>query len=395
MRPFVSTFAVAALLACAPSAGPVTPAAPSAEPDFAGLSARLSEEAGFFPSDNLVSNETSYQHVLGKMSAMGVRGGAYVGVGPDQNFTYIAAVRPEIAFIIDIRRDNLLHHLLFKAAFQQARNRIEYLSILTGRPAHEGAATGLTIEQMISRIDATPADSQYFERISARIRNDILSWGMTLTDADLRVVRRIHEAFRRFGLNLRYAQVPRYPMWRDLILERDLEGRRANYLASDSTFRFVQDLERRHRVVPVVGDVAGPHALAAIGDEIRARQLTLSALYISNVEQYLMRGGTFLPYAITLQTLPWAEHGVIVRSYFGRNAALAQSVYGHYSTQLLEHSADFINQMQNGGYSSYTDLVTRHALPLRTGTSPSREQIQRPFSGGLGGPVALPLNHAN
>src|ERR1051325_1873390 len=82
---------------------------------FAALSARLSEPGGYFDSDNLISNETSYQHVLGKLKEFNVTGGVYIGVGPDQNFTYIAKIRPKLAIIIDIRRDNLLQHLLFKS----------------------------------------------------------------------------------------------------------------------------------------------------------------------------------------------------------------------------------------------------------------------------------------
>src|SRR4029453_14967345 len=88
------------------------------ETGFSRLVARLSEPGGFFDSDNLVSNETSYLHVLGAFDSLGVRGGAYIGVGPEQNFSYIARVKPEIALIIDIRRDNMLLHLLFKAMFE-------------------------------------------------------------------------------------------------------------------------------------------------------------------------------------------------------------------------------------------------------------------------------------
>jgi hypothetical protein len=43
---------------------------------FGRLVARLSEGGGFFDSDNLISNETSYLHVLGAMQARGVTGGA-------------------------------------------------------------------------------------------------------------------------------------------------------------------------------------------------------------------------------------------------------------------------------------------------------------------------------
>src|SRR5258705_9575324 len=100
---------------------------PQAPGTFAGDIARLSEPSGVFDADNLISNERSYLEVAPALAARQVEGGAYIGVGPDQNFSYIARVRPAVAYIIDIRRDNLLLHLLFKALFLEARTRAEYL----------------------------------------------------------------------------------------------------------------------------------------------------------------------------------------------------------------------------------------------------------------------------
>ncbi|HEX9002834.1 MAG TPA: hypothetical protein VGB07_23200, partial [Blastocatellia bacterium] len=102
--------------------------------DFAQLVARLSEKAGYFGSDNLVSNELTYQHVLGTLSKMNVTGGIYLGVGPDQNFTYMAQIKPKLAIMTDIRRDALLQHLMFKSVFMMSRSRIDYLANLFGRP---------------------------------------------------------------------------------------------------------------------------------------------------------------------------------------------------------------------------------------------------------------------
>ena len=84
---------------------PPVPDPASAESTYGRTFLRLSEPAGYFPSENVVSNETSYLHVLDAMRRLGVKGGAYIGVGPDQNFSYIAAIRPEVAFMFDIRRD--------------------------------------------------------------------------------------------------------------------------------------------------------------------------------------------------------------------------------------------------------------------------------------------------
>lgn len=72
--------------------------------EFTRLVQTLSEEGGYFFSDNFTSNEDSYLTVVDKMKELGATGGAYIGVGPEQNFTYIAKVRPRIAFIVDIRR---------------------------------------------------------------------------------------------------------------------------------------------------------------------------------------------------------------------------------------------------------------------------------------------------
>src|SRR5215813_5017525 len=107
-------------------------ALPAAE--FARLIRELSEEGGFFPSDNFTSNETSYLTVVDKLRQLGATGGAYIGVGPEQNFTYIAKVRPRIAFIVDIRRQAVIQHLMYKAIFHLAPTRAQFLSLLLNRP---------------------------------------------------------------------------------------------------------------------------------------------------------------------------------------------------------------------------------------------------------------------
>jgi hypothetical protein len=354
--------------ACASSPAPAVPApTPAADADFAVVVERLSEPGGFFPSDNLVSNETSYLHVLHRMEQLGVSGGAYLGVGPDQNFSYIAQVRPEVAFIIDIRRDNLLHHLLFKALFENARNRLEYLCLLVGRPVPEnlGSWNEANIEQIVAYIDQAPGDRAQFEATASRVRTAVQRYGVPVTDVELTTIFTIHEAFHGRGLDIRYSYSSRHPTYRQLLLESDLEGRRRNYLANEENFRFVKELERRNRVIPVVGDLGGPHALAAIGKEIAARGLRISAFYVSNVEQYLMRGSGFDQFAHTVSALPIDERSVLIRSYFGRVGGHPFGVPGHTSVQLLELMETFTETYRNGGYPSYIDLVTRNVLPPR------------------------------
>ena len=341
---------------------------------FAALVARISEPGGFFDSDNLISNESSYLHVLGAMRKIGVSGGAYVGVGPDQNFSYIAQVRPRVAFIIDIRRDNLLQHLLFKALFEMARNRVEYVALLTGRAVPNEVAkwNRRSIGEIVEFIDRSPPDPDQFETTRAVVRTKVRRYGVPVTPAELETIGKIHQAFFDAGLDLKFTSLGRaprdyYPNLRKLLLERDLTGKQLNYLASEDDFQFVKSLEARNLVVPVVGNLAGDHALREIGRVMGERGEKLSALYVSNVEFYLMREGSFDSFAASVRTLPRSARSVIVRSYFGGGfyGSHPQSVPGYFSTQLLQTVESFASEASRGGYATYMDLVSKHNVELK------------------------------
>src|SRR5262249_22795893 len=153
---------------------------------FAALSARLSEPGGYFDSDNLISNETSYLHVIGKLRELGVSGGVYIGVGPDQNFSYIARIRPRLAIMIDIRRDNLLQHLLFKALFAHSRNRVEYLCNFFGKPFPKTKGWDTrNLKELVEYIDGTASDSKLFDKTLKDVRQEIQKYGMSLSQSDL------------------------------------------------------------------------------------------------------------------------------------------------------------------------------------------------------------------
>lgn len=358
------------LIACVSGCTRTETATRTARPDdvaFSRLIEELSEPGGSFPSDNIVSNETSYLHVLGKMREIGVSGGVYVGVGPDQNFSYIAAIRPALAFIIDIRRDNLLQHLMYKALFVSARNRLEYLCMLLGRPIPADVARwdGSDLTEIIAYVDQTPRDPSTHEQVERLVHAQVEAFGVPLSESDHATIRRIRDSFYLRGLDIRYSRSSRHPTWRRLLLEEDLDGQRAGYLADEETFRYVQSMERQNRIIPVVGDVAGPHALAAIGQETRARGLTVSAFYISNVEQYLFRDGRFPRFAHTVSELPYDDRSVFVRSYFGRFSRIPPIPPGHYSAQLLERFDTFVDEYERGGYPDYVTLVRKSAIPLR------------------------------
>jgi hypothetical protein len=291
---------------------------------FAGQVAELSEPPGYFDTDNLISNERSYLRVLPELSRRKVHGGAYIGVGPDQNFSYIAEIRPSVAFIIDIRRDNLLLQLLFKAIFAQARTRLEYLSLLLGRvvPSDGERLKNASIDQIVRNVEQQPVLASA-DALRARLDAVVKSYGVPVSSGDLATIDRFHRRFIEAGLDLVFQSARRppqfyYPTYRDLLLETDGEGHQRNYLASDDSFQFVKDLEARDRVIPVVGNLAGPAAMAAIARTLAVRHEQLSAFYASNVEFYLEREGTYSRFVANLARMPRAPNGVVIRSVFGR-----------------------------------------------------------------------------
>ena len=113
----------------------VTPAAslPArlSDGEFWRLVTESSEPDGFFRSDNLLSNEMGFQHVIPELARQ-TRSpdGCTMGVGPEQNFTYIVATRPAMVFIVDVRRGNLDLHLMYKALFELSADRAEFVSRL-------------------------------------------------------------------------------------------------------------------------------------------------------------------------------------------------------------------------------------------------------------------------
>ncbi len=356
-----------------PANPPAAAVATVAQTGFARLIERLSEPGGYFDTDNLISNEMSYLHVMGKLREMGVTGGAYLGVGPSQNFSYMAQIRPNIAFLVDIRRDNLLQHLLYKALFELSDSRIEYLAMLFGRRGPDDAAdwSGRGIHSLAAYIDGQPAASEVVNANRMRIEERIQGYGLALSHSDLATIRRFHDAFIDAGLGLRFnsfgrAPQPYYPTLRQLMLETDLTGTQASYLAAEGDYRFVKSMQERNLIVPVVGDLAD-HAVNAIGEYLREIGERVSAFYTSNVEFYVMRDGGFRRFAENVTDLPRGKRSVIIRSFFGGmfRSRHPQAVPGYYSTQLLQTIDSFAEEHESGGFPNYLDLVTKHSLRLR------------------------------
>lgn len=327
---------------------------------FAQQIGSLSERGGYFDTDNLISNEGSYLEVLPELARRKVRGGAYIGVGPDQNFTYIAAVRPSIAFIVDIRRDNMLLHLLFKAVFQLAESRVGYLCLLFGRlpPPDTTPWSSASIERILSYVEGRARSDAEVAGVRARIDAAVAGFGVSLSQEDVRTIDRFHRRFVQAGSSLRFQSAgrpprPYYPSYRDLLVARDSSGN-GSFLATEDAFRFLKDLQGRDGIVPVVADVSGAKSLAAIADLLAQRKERLSAFYISNVEFYLFGDGRAARYLENLARLPHSSNSVIIRAVFGPYASGSGTGYSSSHVQSLD---ELLKRAKGNEIRYYRDLL--------------------------------------
>lgn len=325
--------------------------------EFLRMITEFSEPDGYFDTDNLISNETTYLDVTGALRELRKPGGVYLGVGPDQNFSYMAHLRPEVAFMVDIRRGNLLEHLLFRALFDQSRNRMEYLCLLLGRsvPVNVKDWNDAEIRKIVDYIDSARPSQELFERESAEIQMRILGLGLKLTEKDLMTIREFHQRFFADGLDLRFnthgrAPQPYYPKFRDLIMAKGSSGSPESYLATEEGFRFVKQMQEENRVIPVIANLAGPKALRQIAGYAKGRKLTVRAFYVSNVEQYLSRDGDLEKFAENVKALPHDEGSILIRSIFG-------GFTRRYSEQLIQRMESFVAGWDSGKMSSYQQIV--------------------------------------
>jgi hypothetical protein len=337
--------------------------------EFSRMIRDFSEEGGYFLSDNFTSSEDSYLTIVNQMQELGATGGAYIGVGPEQNFTYIAGIRPRIAFIVDIRRQAMIQHLMYKAIFQLSPTRAHFLSCLLSRPIPAGKdpGAGAPLDEILKFFANAPADRPAYEKNLASVRKTIQEdFQFPLSSEDRESLEYIYTSFRTLGFNIgfdsgamRGGGAGRTPSLRELLAMKDLKGKQGSFLASREDYDFVRDMHRRNLIIPIVGDFAGNKALAAVGAYLHKRKLDVSVFYVSNVEIVLLDWGSFeqfSSFAKNVKKLPTNDRSLLLRStfsYYGHPARLP----GYQFCSFLQKASIFLQDFDRHRYQNYQDLI--------------------------------------
>ncbi len=337
--------------------------------EFARIVREFSEPSGEFHSDNLLSNEMSYLTVVDKLKELNAANGVYIGVGPEQNFTYIAKTRPRVAFIIDLRGLAQVQHLTYKALFQLAPTRAEYLSRWLSIPLGKGKApaSNAPLSDLLQYFSTTPLDEKYYAANLTEIRKVIQKdYLITLTTEENQALETIMSNFKENGLRISYQLKNGYrsmyfPTLNEILGQTDSHGQQGNFLGSDDDYNFVRGLQAKNLLIPVTGNFAGTKAFAAVGDYLRKYNLKVTTIYTSNVEQYLFQYRVFDAFAENVKKLPIHEQSVFIRSVTSRVRHPARGS-GQMFISLLQRVPLFLTDFTAGKYQDYESLVTTNYI---------------------------------
>ena len=330
----------------------------------------FSEPGGYFRSDNLVGNELTLQEVIPDLKKATSPNGVYMGVGPDQNFTYIVALEPRIAFIVDIRRQNMLQHLLYKSLFEQSTDRADFLSRLFSRPRPAGLDSSSSAETLFRAYRNVPGDSAVFRKGLAAVRTHLVDQKkFSLSPDDLGAIEFILGAFYDAGPELTY-NYPRMsnansynlsrrmPTYEELMVATDGFEVNRGYLGSEANFRLLQNMQKKNLLIPVVGDFGGPKAVRAVGKYLKDNRATVTAFYLSNVEQYLFQSDAWRGFFGNVATLPVDSSSTFLRAVFNMGGMRpSPAAIGARSVTLRASIAESVKAFNEGRIGTYYDVI--------------------------------------
>ena len=117
-----------------------------------------------------------------------------------------------------------------------------------------------------------------------------------------------------------------YPSFATLMTTHDGEGNNRAYLGSEANYKIIREMQLRNLIVPVVGDFAGPKAVRSVGQWVTAHRAKVTAVYTSNVEQYLFQNGVWKHYYESVATLPLDDTSTFIRAHFISSGILVERI---------------------------------------------------------------------
>lgn len=268
--------------------GPVSPLGDDQRARFlAGEDDELAPTPIHYVKSNEVRHDVFFPYVAGL-------GGAYVGVGSDQNYTMIAAARSELVFLLDIDRRVVDLHRIYGVLITAS----EDAEALLARFTPEGEAESLQL------LEAAFADLSASER------------------------RRLTTAYRGSRETvLRHLR---------LVIRRSRGGEPTGWLSSPVMYEHIRALWTSGRVRPMGGDLTGPNALQTVGRVAADLGAPVRVVYFSNAEEYFKYSPAFTANVLALRG---DERSVVLRTIYSSEWEHADQLWAYQVQPLADFQA--------------------------------------------------------
>src|SRR5262249_25801283 len=162
----------------------------------------------------------------------------------------------------------------------------EFVSLLFSKPRARGLDAGSTAREIFDAYEAIETSERLYTETLARVRDRLYTQHrFALADEDVRGIEFVFRAFYMFGTEIKYSPFgisggTVQPTYAALMAATDDAGEPRAYLATEDRFAFVKNLQARNLIVPVVGNFAGPTAIAGVARYLKQRSALVSAFYL-------------------------------------------------------------------------------------------------------------------
>ena len=238
------------------------------------------------------SNESRHDVWFPYIDALG---GAYVGVGADQNYTLIARARSELVFILDIDERVTQTHTAYEVLIEASDSGDE----LVARFAPEAT------EETVALLEAALVDRPTSERVGV-----------------VRSYKRSRETLRRHL---------------DRVRTRSRDGRPTSWLSDPQLYDWIRRLFQADRVRNLPGDLTGESTMRTIAAAAQQLGVPVRVLYLSNAEEYFkyFHGS----YRENVRAMTGDERSVVLRTLYSDEWVHADSLWNYQVQPLLHFQA--------------------------------------------------------
>lgn len=200
------------------------------------------------------------------------RGGAYIGVGSDQNLTFIAWAKSRFAFLMDYDPVVVWVNMINRALILASPTKEDFIALW---------------------------ETKNWKKAWKILRKEYKG------HKDLKMIVQSH---KQFAYRLRFHYLKRVKRWRKTWVPVDY-----SWLHTDKDYGYIRKMFQTNRIRVMKGDLLLNKSLRGIGNVCRKAGIPVRVVYLSNAEQFWHYPGHFRK---NFRNLPVDGKSILIRSIF-------------------------------------------------------------------------------